>query len=164
MTNGESHREAIRARLAEIEERNGGRLTPRDVVADARDPDSPLHSCFEWDTERAADAYRIEQARSLITSVRLVVRTETRAIKTVYYVRDPEAANREQGYVSVERLRTDKDRAREALLTEFGQIADRLRRGREIAVVLGLSHEIEALLHDVVGLRQRVVEEPAQAH
>ena len=30
---------------------------------------SPLHRCFEWDNDRAADSYRIDQARKLIGSI-----------------------------------------------------------------------------------------------
>jgi len=39
------------------------------VVADAKSPQSPLHACFEWDDEVAAEKYRDHQARTLIDSV-----------------------------------------------------------------------------------------------
>ena len=50
-------REAVKKRLIEIEEANGGRLTPDAVVRDAKRKDSPLHSCFEWDVKKAAAAH-----------------------------------------------------------------------------------------------------------
>jgi hypothetical protein len=155
-------REAIRVRLAEIEMANGGRLTPAAVVEDAKDPDSPLHGYFEWDAQKAAYAYWIEQARTLITSVQVVQRTDSTTVRTVYYVRDPSASQKEQGYVSTETLRSDADMAREALVAEFSRVADMLRRARELAAALNAADDVEGLLQGVVGLRQRFME-PAQA-
>ena len=97
---------AIRERLTDLELQGGGRLTPNAVLDDAKDPDSPLHDSFEWDDEKAAHAHRIEQARALITSVRVVQRTDKTAVRAVFYVRDPSAENDEQGYVSTSTLRS----------------------------------------------------------
>jgi hypothetical protein len=153
-------REAIRLRLAEIEAKNGGRLTPDAVVQDAKSKDSPLHGCFTWDVKKAAYAHWIEQARTLITSVQVVQRTEKTSVRTVFYVRDPSAKTGEQGYVSTETLRSDTDMAREAIVAEFSRVADMLRRARELAVVLNASEDVEKLIEGVVGLRQRFIAPP----
>lgn len=58
-------------RLKEIEERDGF-VTPQAVVEDARPEDSLLHSVFEWDDEKAAEAYRIHQAGSFIRCIVVV--------------------------------------------------------------------------------------------
>jgi hypothetical protein len=55
-------------RLHKIRDKHG-ELTPRVVVDDASSPRSPLHPCFEWDDEKAADAHRLWQARKLIGSI-----------------------------------------------------------------------------------------------
>lgn len=156
-------RKAVRERLAQIEAANGGRLTPDDVVKDAKRKDSPLHELFEWDTRKAAAAYWVEQARQIITSVRVQVRTDTTKVSAVYYVRDPSAEHGEQGYVSVARLRSDADLARDALVAEFSRVADMLRRARELAAVLDAQPEVENLLQTVVGLRQRFAQQAAAA-
>jgi hypothetical protein len=156
----EEQRDAIRQRLAEIEAANGGRLTPSDVVRDARDPKSPLHSQFEWDKTKAAQQYWLDQARKLITSVYVKVNTEHSRVSVPFYIRDPAARSSEQGYVSVNRLRTQPEMAREAILAEFARVADILRRARELATVLGSPAEVESLLQGVVGLRQRYAEAP----
>lgn len=154
-------RDSIRARLAEIEMANGGRLTPSAVVEDARDPSSPLHGSFEWDVTKASAAHWIEQARRLITSIHVLQRVETTSVRAVYYVRDPSAGSEEQGYVSLPTVRTDADLAREVLIAEFTRVADLLRRARVIAVALGAQGDVETLLSSVVGLRQRFVDGPA---
>ena len=44
-----------------------GMIKPRDVVTWARrHPKSALHAQLEWDNDRAADAYRMQQVRELI--------------------------------------------------------------------------------------------------
>lgn len=153
-------KEAVRERLAEIEQANGGRLTPSAVVDDAKKKDSPLHPFFEWDTRKAAKAHWLEQARDLISSVRVKVTTTSTMIKAPFYIRDPSAASHEQGYVSVATLRTRPDDARAALIAEFTRIADLLRRARNMAAALEHSGDIEKLIEGVVGLRQRFLETP----
>ena len=40
--------------------------TPQDIVNAARNPDTELHKCFEWDDAIAAERYRIVQARYVV--------------------------------------------------------------------------------------------------
>jgi hypothetical protein len=58
--------------LETIRLENGGELHPHAVVADARDAKSPLHRYFEWDDKKAAEAHRMDQARALIRSIRVI--------------------------------------------------------------------------------------------
>jgi len=146
-------RNAIAKRLAEIEAANGGVLTADDVVADAKHKSSPLHSCFEWDVRKAAAAYWVRQARTIITSIRYEIRTETTVLHSPFYVRDPNAPLDKQGYVSVETLRTDGDMARDALINEFSRIADLLRRARELARVLNAEQRVNDMLQQVIAIR-----------
>lgn len=63
---------AIAARIEELKRANAspeypeGRITPEEVVADARDPESPLHGCFTWDMAKAAAKQLVHEARYLI--------------------------------------------------------------------------------------------------
>ncbi|HUD75319.1 MAG TPA: hypothetical protein VMQ76_09630, partial [Terracidiphilus sp.] len=52
--------------LRAIADKNGGLLLPEKVVEAARPVSSPLHSWFEWNDNKAAENYRIWQARQLI--------------------------------------------------------------------------------------------------
>lgn len=153
-------RQAVRLRLAELAAANGGRLTPEAVVEDAKRKASPLHTHFTWDVQKAAHSHWIEQARALITSVRVEMRTDTTTVSSVAYVRDPTADGKVPGYVSVVSLRNDKDLARDALVSEFGRVGDALRRAREIAAALDAQGDVDDLLERVVGLRQRFLETP----
>lgn len=140
-------------------ERDAGRLTPEAVVEAARDPASPLHNAFTWDDATAAHEQRLHEARRLIRSVRVEVRTEARTVSTVYYVRDPTLPPEAQGYVSFPRLRTDTELAREALLQEFGRADAALRRARDLAAALQMQDEVDAIVTTVSALRERVQQE-----
>lgn len=43
-----------------------GRRSPDDIINDARRPDSPLHTEFEWEPEKAHAIYLKDRARALI--------------------------------------------------------------------------------------------------
>jgi hypothetical protein len=58
--------------LEAIRTRAGGELEPKDVVETARPASHPLHQHFEWDDSKAAEAFRLDQARSIIRIVRVV--------------------------------------------------------------------------------------------
>lgn len=57
---------AMMEELIRLAKRHGGALTPEQVVEAASDPQSPLHSYFEWDDTEAARKYRLVQARELL--------------------------------------------------------------------------------------------------
>lgn len=61
-----------RIRLHEIQTRDGS-LKTEAVIEDARDPDSPLHSEFEWDPEKAHPLYLKIRAREIITRYQIIV-------------------------------------------------------------------------------------------
>lgn len=47
----------------------GVAATPEAVVERARDASSPIHDLFEWNDARAADKYRLHQARTSIAAI-----------------------------------------------------------------------------------------------
>ena len=71
---------------------NHGTLTPAIVLTEARDTKHPLHDRFEWDNKAAAEAYRLDQAHQLISSVKIVYREATdtereRSVRAFHAVR-----------------------------------------------------------------------------
>jgi len=67
----------IRKELLKIAKEYNGIIQPVIVVEKARDVKNPLHSCFEWDNSKAAEAFRLEQARGLIRTYVTVFSEET---------------------------------------------------------------------------------------
>lgn len=70
-----------------------GELTPEDVVEDAKNANSPLHSFFEWSDSKAAHEHRLHQARGLIRSVVAVYVDDVKpAVRTRAFVHVPESS------------------------------------------------------------------------
>lgn len=136
----------IQARLMKIEDRDG-RLTPESVVRDARNPKSPLHGEFEWNDNKASEAYRLLQARRLIR-VRVEYQLVTHTIRASAFIRDPTAAPREQGYRSVIKLRGERDHAIAALRSEAERAAAHLQRTRDLALALDIESELDSILEE----------------
>nr|DAP73932.1 MAG TPA: hypothetical protein [Caudoviricetes sp.] len=44
-------------------------VTPQEVLEKARNENSELHKCFEWDDSIAAEKYRLRQAREIIVNL-----------------------------------------------------------------------------------------------
>lgn len=49
-----------------------GELSPKNVVDASRSEQAPLHVCFEWDNEKAAEKWREEQASRIISTITIV--------------------------------------------------------------------------------------------
>ena len=54
------------------EEIGYGNVTPQSVLEKARNDDSELHKCFEWNDGVAAEKYRLSQARNIIQNLVIV--------------------------------------------------------------------------------------------
>jgi hypothetical protein len=60
----------VKEELQALSELHGGNLSPQIVVDFARDATTALHARFEWDNTKAADEYRLHQARMVLATVR----------------------------------------------------------------------------------------------
>ncbi len=143
-------RNEIKKVLQAMADRRGGRLDAEEVVEAARDPESVLHEYFEWDADAAAESYRLHQARQLIRTVRIEVRTNKIVVQAPYFVRDPSKSGRTQGYVTTPVLRTNEDMARDALIDAFNRAARVLAGVRALAAVLGRSDEVDEMIQMLV--------------
>ena len=147
--------EEVQAHIEAMADANGGLITPAEIVDHATDPDSPLHSFFEWDDTAAAAKYRLAQASKLIRSCRIVFRTEKRKVTAVAYVRNPEAGPKEAGYIQVQRVKNDADMAQDVLNQEFIRARSAMERARRLAHYFHLEDEIDDFISGLDAMRQR---------
>jgi|SRR5882724_3615433 len=91
--------------LKEMEQEHGI-ITPHMVVQAAKKEDSPLHKAFEWDDGKAAEKYRLVQARFLINSVQIQILGK----KTEGYINAIVSVDnvKTRGYVSTEAAMNDQ--------------------------------------------------------
>ena len=93
-----------------------GRLTAQDLVDESRPVDAPLHSSFEWDDAVAAEEFRKEQARHIISSVVLV--EGEKAPKKVFYNISTDGSQ----YSHIQTILKQKDRYDQLLKDALAEI------------------------------------------
>lgn len=132
-----------------------GLIQPETVVANARDPASPLHTYFEWDDSAAAHQHRLAQARRLIRQFRIIPAVETAPAYVNVRITTGDVTRR--GYVSVERAVADPALYPQVIadahrgmvgyrnrLAGFRAVADNLQRGHVDTAIAALDTAIEA--------------------
>jgi hypothetical protein len=103
-----------------------GRLDPKDVVDEARDPQSPLHKSFTWNNDEAAEQWRLQQARQLIRSIKIERVENTQETRTVRFVRQYVHDPGQDGYLATEDVAKLPD-VRERVLDEMRRDLTRLQ-------------------------------------
>lgn len=61
------------AEIERLSKMHDGGVTPRILLEAAKNPENPLHKAFEWDDTAAAEAYRLQQATTLIVQLKVEV-------------------------------------------------------------------------------------------
>lgn len=77
------HKKTVRIQneLESLRKKNRGVLLPLKVVEFARNPDTALHSRFDWSDRKAAQKYRLWQAREVIRVYVTVLEADTEPVK-----------------------------------------------------------------------------------
>lgn len=131
-----------------------GRLTPSAVLDAARPEDSPIHPCFEWDDSKAAETWRLEQARRLVRAV-VIVPDNDRGVPVRAFVSllehdagetDAEAVPR-PAYVSTRSAMEDPERRRQLLMRALDEAIawqKRYEHLEEFARVVAAINDIDA--------------------
>ena len=73
-------------------------ITAKELLDDSRAENAPLHSCFEWDNDIAAENYRLYQSRKIINSIVVeIVKDDKPPIATRLFVNVQPVAPKKQG-------------------------------------------------------------------
>ena len=138
--------ETARDELLYLAQKNDGVLNPRDVVAFASNPQTHLHSKFTWDDTKAAEEYRLWQARRIIKLELEIVRNGDDEVgETNLFVSLSDERGGSGGYRLVTQVLTDADR-RQKLLSDAIQELSRIRaKYQSIKELTDVFKEIEKL-------------------
>ena len=143
-----------------------GRITPDLVKEAARPEDSPIHALvFDKDDKQAAEDYFLYRARVVIQSyLSVVVTTQHVEVSAPCYVRDVELDGGQQGYRSMESLRTDPVAARQTFARELGRALTYPDRAHRISQALEIPNRV--VERTIMQLRrvQQQVEHEIDAH
>ena len=146
--------EERKAILAELEAALGRPATSDDLIAAAADPEHPLHGDFEWDDSKCGHSWRKQQANAIIRSVEVISIVRGRAVQHVLYVRNPDVG-RQQGYINVTAVEPRSAEALRVLRMCVDRIRSHIRTARSVASVLGLDHELQVLLEQLLVIERK---------
>ena len=127
--------------------RERGAATARNLLSEAKDPASPIHRYFEWDDEKAAEAHRLERARLLIRSIRIVVETTDAPIETRAFHVTTSAG--QTGYRSASVVFADEDMSAQVIKTALRELAGwrlRYQQYRKVAQLAPIFEVIDGAL------------------
>jgi len=134
--------------LVRIEQKNGA-IKPATVVQEASSPSSPLHSYFTWDDTEAAKKCRLEEARSIIRSVRII--HEDAPDIVVHAFTSVKATSKESkfsgyGYLSTPAALNKKEYKEQVLNTALSEIEVWKRRYSGLVELASICGAIEATI------------------
>jgi hypothetical protein len=126
-------------------------ITAQDFVEAARPSDAPVHHLIEWNNKRAADLYRLDQARYVMRSITVVVEIagEEEETRAYHHVTVDTDEGPKEGYVRQEIVWETPEARDQIIRRAIGEISawqERYKQYQELAVV-----------HEAVGklLRER---------
>ena len=121
----------------------GDTVTPEMVVEYARDPETELHKCFEWDDTKAAEAWRKQQARLVCGSLVVVEEKEEKEqISFRILQHDP----LEQAYKPVTLIVRNEDEYKRLVNRAKAELASFRERYKNILELQSVIEEIEKVI------------------
>ena len=135
----------IVGREIEAEQREHGVCSPRGLVDRERPETAPLHAYFEWDDVRAAEEYRVDQARTLVRSV-VIVHEDSEAPAYVHVtITDAEDSEDREGYMDFRSAMRNPRHRRQVFMETLEQLNGLRQRYAEIRELAPVWAAIDAV-------------------
>ena len=129
---------SVKEELLFIGSKHDNFVSPHIVVEFAKNPDTCLHSKFEWNDTKAGHEYRIYQARKIISLELQVVGNEKKQVLTRIFVSLQDDRSPEKGYRLVTDVLADENLRKQFLdeaLVEFIRIKNKYESLKELAKI-----------------------------
>lgn len=99
----------------------GESATPQQIVDVAKNPNTELNKCFEWNDGVAADRYRLWQARDIVTKI-VLRRQDGEESEKQPPVRAFYKTKEQSGYVETRRIVVSNDSYEKLLQQAYGEL------------------------------------------
>ena len=115
--------QAVGERISELSKSNSGKITPSDLIKDAKSKNSVLHDLFEWDDTEAGKKFRLYQSRQILGSIieTVIIQHKKETIRSFFSVI---SNNNKPIYVNVKKM-TSKNFYRNQIIEEAKQNMER---------------------------------------
>lgn len=126
-------------------------ITAQELLDNSRDPDSPLHSCFEWDDSVAAEKYRRWQAAHVINSITVTIKEDTmEPITTRLFINVQPVAPKKQGeFVGVNVVFNNPDYRNQVLSNALIELRNFQRKYQAYEELRGVFKAIDSFVDTV---------------
>lgn len=135
--------------LKQLEDRDGA-VIPSVLVEESQDKESLLYPCFGWDDNKAAEHYRIHQAKGVIRNIVVVYQKEEKEepVAVRAFVHTCEADETAPKYISIETALSDEiltNRLLESAIRDLNEFRGKYKNLVELSKVF---HIIDETLYD----------------
>ena len=134
----------IKQELEYISDQNNGVLRPIDVIEYAKDENTALHNCFEWDDSKAAHEHRLWQARQVIRVHVTVLPGSNDPVRAYVSLKTDRYASG-GGYRTISAVLQDKNMRDQMLreaLEEFSVYEDKYNRLSELKPIFNAAKKV----------------------
>lgn len=116
-----------------------GALNPADIVDESRPEDAPLHDCFEWRDDVAAEKYREQQAQTIVRAIVAVNEdaTKSESVRAFVHVRNT--------YEPISVVVNDAEKVQEVLQTALRELAAFRRKYETLSELAPVFRAIDEL-------------------
>lgn len=117
----------------------GEKATPIQILDKARNPETELHKCFEWDDSIAAEKYRLSQARKVVCNlvIRETVKEESPPIRFFYQPKNG------SGYHTTQIIYKDPDKYQALLASVLRELVSIRNKHSNLAELDGVFAAID---------------------
>ena len=122
-----------------------GKITPETIVEYARQEDTELHKCFQWDDAVAADNWRKQQARFIACSLKVTVDKTAEGGQSYRLIQHDEGRQEYKPIVFTVRNMDEYGRLLQQAKNEMRSFQNRYKSIAELAEVIS---EIEKVLSE----------------
>lgn len=116
------------------------KITPQEMIEKARDEQSELHKCFEWNDTVAAEKYRLQQARNVLSMLVFKPKTEEEQPVRIFSLTTEKSM-----YQPTKQFLVQADEYQDLLKRALAELETFKRKYRTINELEGLFEAIDAI-------------------
>lgn len=119
----------------------GDSATPAQILDRARDEHSELHKCFDWDDAKAAEKWRLQQARHIVCNLVIKETSDTPKPEVRLFFK----TDSESGYKPTVLIMQDKDEYQKLLARALAELSSFKAKYKTLAELDGVFTAIDQL-------------------
>lgn len=144
--------ETAHEEIMRIKDKNGGFVSPDDIVKEASEKSNPLHPLFTWDDTEAARKYRLNEAGALLRSIEITyveLPKQPRRAFEVTYKKPPGSVEKQTLYATAEEAAADPETHAKLIAEAVRTLMDWRARFRYLQELSQLMEQIDRTVESI---------------